>query len=150
MNYAVAIDALAECGAVSAALEAEHDAIDAMLRTLNKVMLAGAELNVVLRIIDLVVDYCQCFLRAYKDGNLPTHSAAHWELTQRAQRVRASIATASIEATLGAADLLEALHTHIDGFDNPAYQRILQRASTTVDEGLRGATEMLRLQRMAV
>jgi hemerythrin-like metal-binding protein len=154
LNQAVAIDLLAECGALSAALEAEHDAVESALWTLNKAMLAGAEQPVVLRLFDGIVEHCrvhflqeETHMTANGCARLEDHSAAHQQITRRIQEVREAIVRSEPDCSLNVADLLLVLRRHIDAFDRPAYDGMLRRNSGEPRNEVQVAHELARLER---
>jgi hemerythrin len=155
-NQALTINLLAECGAMSAAIEAEHDEIDLLLRTLNKMMLAGAETPAIVCLADLIADFYQShfvheetFLRARGVSGLRAHVVAHLEMMQRLRQTRSAIQDGDAEAILDVVDLLETQRRHTAMFDIPAYEEILRRPNRAERGDSQRKTELARLKRMA-
>ena len=119
---------LTDCGAISAALTAEHQAIDVALETLAEAMHAGASVEVLNKIMSMVLRFCEehfareerCFrARGYFDIEL--HVSAHEDLLRSFRAVQIAISTNQLEATLDASDLLNTFHNHVDGLDRLAH-----------------------------
>jgi hemerythrin len=131
MNQADAIDALTACGETVAALRAEHDAIESMSQVFNKAMLATAEDEVLGRILDLALDFCNTHFereeRYLRRHGVPMddHIAAHQQLRQRLQEVRVTVRAGNPHAVLDAVDVFDALRGHMQHFDHPAYEQLL-------------------------
>lgn len=96
MNSSKTINLLAECGETSAALEAEHAAIQSALEALGDAMLAGAPLETLANHMGSVIDFCvthfedeEEFLRRNGDDEL--HASAHNEMLSGFRAVRNSI-----------------------------------------------------------
>ncbi len=154
MDYARAIDALADSGAIVAALEAEHEAIDSILNTLNKAMRAGAETPILIRILDIVVDYCgshfareEKFLGDHDGRNVDAHAAIHKMLAGQLLAIRARLNDGCPEASLDLVDHLDALRAHIKHADEPAYEAALSHDNTNGD-ALERSVELDQLKRM--
>jgi hemerythrin-like metal-binding protein len=132
MDHATIIDIFTECGAAVEALEQEHAAADTLLEALNAAMHSGAEKETRMRIFDQAVSFLQAhfaneetLLRCYGNPDIDDHAAAHVGLTERMVAIRRAINDDGPEATLDAADLFNALHTHVDQWDRPAFERLL-------------------------
>jgi hemerythrin len=128
----MAIEALTECGAVSAALQAEHAAIESALQTLGDAMLAGAKPESLAKIMDMVVEFCLCHFEAedqlFAGGEHgQVHAGAHKTLLAKFRAVRDSIGEGQPEGTLDAADLLNDFHNHVTHFDRASHAILLQQ-----------------------
>jgi hemerythrin len=135
MDAARTIEALTQCGAVSAALKAEHYAIEDALQTLDGAVLAGANAETLARIMDIVVDFCVAHFAAEQRefmhhgyAGSEAHVKAHDKLLAKFRDARSLIVNGQIEGTLDAADLLNAFHNHVSRFDRPAHAFILQHS----------------------
>jgi hemerythrin len=135
MDAARTIEALTECGAICAALKAEHYAIEDALQTLDGAVLAGASAETLARIMDIVVDFCAAHFTAEQRefmqhgyAGAEAHVKAHDKLLLKFRTARTLIVNGHIEGTLDAADLLNAFHNHIARFDRPAHAFILEQS----------------------
>jgi hemerythrin len=138
MRQSNIIAILSECGAAIASLEAEHDTAEMMLRALSEAVHAGAETTLILRILDEAIDFFllhfpseERLLREHRDPEIESHTAAHHQLTTRFTMARAAVENGNAEAMLDAADLLQSLHTHVDAWDEPAFERLLENGNST-------------------
>ena len=134
MDASRTIQALSDCGAITAALKAEHYAIEDALQTLDGAILAGADKENLAQIMDIVLDFCaQHFSGEEKQFSgqgyfgADAHARAHEKLLSKFQEARTAILSGKIEGTLDAADLLNAFHTHVARFDRPAHAFVLQQ-----------------------
>jgi len=132
MDHARAIKALTNCGAITAALEKEHEAIDSALHSLNAALVAGASAETIVQIMDMVVDFCTAHFRneeeafigsSYTDAD--AHASAHAELLRSFQAVRLGVSNGIFLARLEGTDLLKSFHAHIERFDRAAHADIL-------------------------
>ena len=154
MDHISAIQLLAECGAATSALEAEHEVLYAQLRVLNKAMEADASTDVIVRVLDLIWEYFsghsvreEEFLRSHAIDVEP-HSATHKMLNERIKAVRQSIASGKSEATLDCVDLLTVLHNHVSGDDSVAYEQVLRHSEGYGADEQHRSVELTRLARM--
>jgi hemerythrin len=136
MKLSNIIDILAECGAATAALEMEHDTAEIILGALKETVHAGVETMLTLRIMDEAIEFFSShfphqerLLREHCDPEIEPHAAAHHELTTRFTTARAAVESGDAEAMLDAVDVLQDFHTHVDTWDEPAFERLLKQAS---------------------
>ncbi len=154
MDYARTIEALADSGATVAALEAEHEAIDSILNTLNKAMRAGADTAIIVRILDIVVDYCashfareEKFLREHGARNVDAHAAIHRTMGEQLLAIRARLNAGCPTAALDLVDQLDTMRAHIKLGDEPAYESALSHDDGSGD-ALQRSVELEQLKRM--
>jgi hemerythrin-like metal-binding protein len=138
VDQATAIEALTDCGAITAALPSEHQGIENALQTLGDAMHAGASPEVLTKIMDMILRFCrdhfaseEQYLREHGYTRLKAHMSAHEKLVSSFLAVRTAISEGQQKATLDASDLLNSLHSHIDGFDRPAYAQFAVETSLT-------------------
>jgi hemerythrin-like metal-binding protein len=131
MNHAVAIQCLAEGGALTAALNMEHKSLEMMLQLLQDVILSGGDRRIITRILDMSIEFCEfhfaheeCFLRHHECSDLDSHSAAHQELRNNLQNIRHVLDENVALAALDTVDFMYAFRQHIDSHDKPTYEEI--------------------------
>ena len=127
MSFSIVIDALAKRGAISEAIEAEHEFISALIGALNTAIASGVDQPVIIHMLDIVVEECRNHFVAEEkylaDGGAATlaaHAGVHNRLLDRALQVRAEIARRDPLGIPNAVDLLCALRNHITSYDQPA------------------------------
>jgi hemerythrin-like metal-binding protein len=142
MDSARTIRALTDCGAITAALKAEHYAIEDALQTFDGAVLAGASQETLAQILDIVVDFCvkhfsdeECQFSGDQYAESSAHAKSHERLLARFRAARVAILEGKIEGTLDAADLLNAFHNHIARFDRPAHAYSLQQSMSRAKPG---------------
>jgi hemerythrin len=134
LNSATAIRALTDCGAITAALRAEHSAIEDGLQTLGDAVLAGANTQVLTQVISMVVHFCEAHFANEEEAfsvwgyaEVGAHASAHQGLLNAFRAARIEVAAGCIDATLTVSDLLNGFHDHIARFDRPAYVEMLKQ-----------------------
>jgi hemerythrin-like metal-binding protein len=154
VDQARAIKALSECGAITAALDTEHDAIENALLALGDAMLAGASPEVLTQIMDMVVDFCTAHFQSEEqafreDGyvDLEVHAADHKRLLRELRASRAAISDGQIEATIDASVLLNCFLSHVATFDQIAHEELLGQRVKQAGETLRQSKELDRMAR---
>ena len=156
MDSARTIKALTECGAVTAALKAEHDAIEDALRALTEAMLADANTATLTQIMDILLDFCVAHFDSEEqellDNGYPEtvgHASAHKALLRRFRVARTALSKGQIEATLDASDLLNSFHNHVARFDRPAHAHLLRkRIDSGEGDRLHHQTQLNQLYRV--
>ena len=133
MDSARTIKILTESGAITAALKAEHYAIEDALQTLDGAIIARASGGQLTQIMDIVVDFCVAHFaheeREFSAHNYQAteaHTRAHKKLLEKFQSARTAIVEGKIEGLLDAADLLNAFHDHVSRFDRAAHTHVLE------------------------
>ena len=132
-----AIDALAECGALNAALETEHHAIECLLNVFRDAVLAGANSSVIIRILDMVIDFFsahfrheEAFFRDHGYREIERHVAAHELFQTKLRNIRAGVEDEGTAlAVLDGVDLLHDFLEHVGKYDSAAYEQIAKIAS---------------------
>jgi hemerythrin len=83
------------------------------------------------RILDLALEFCQThfereerYLREH-GVDLEDHAAAHQQFCQRLEDARVAVRAGNPNAILDAVDVLQGLQSHIERFDQPAYEALL-------------------------
>jgi len=154
MDQARTIKALTDCGAITAALEVEHQAIENSLQALSDALLAGANTEVLTEIIDIVVDFCVAHFsseeREFREQGytgVDAHAAAHEKLLNRLRSVRIAISEGQPDATLDAGDLINGFHYHVSHFDRPAHAQLLHQHVENGGDTLHRLSELERLTR---
>ena len=132
MNHAAVIRLLTECGAATAALNAEHDALDGCLRSLSDLVMAGASGATTAALLHLAFQFCTAhfgheerFMYEHGYAGTQAHAAAHKQFLARLQDIEARMTTEEASlAALDAAGLIHDLHEHVEAFDRPAHDYI--------------------------
>jgi hemerythrin len=152
MDQARTIKALIDCGALSAALHLEHQAIENSLQALSDALFAGAPTETLTEIIDIVLDFCvahfQSEEREFRDhvyAGAAAHSIAHEKMLGALRDVRTAISEGHIDATLEAGELINGFHYHVSHFDRPACAQLLRESINRDGETLQRLTELDRL-----
>jgi hemerythrin-like metal-binding protein len=150
MDSARTIKALTECGAITAALKAEHYAIEDALQTLDGALFAGASRETLTRIMDIVVDFCVAHFTgeeqefgSHKYAGTEAHAKAHERLLKKFRGARRAVVDGQIEGALDAADLLDAFHDHVSRFDRPAHEYVLQQRIGRAEGDILNTTSLL-------
>lgn len=131
-----AIEVLAECGALNAALETEHHAIECLLNVFRDAVLAGANSSVITCILDMVMDFFaahfrheEAFFRDHGYAGIGQHIAAHQRFQTKLRNLRSGIEDEGTSlAVLDGVDLLHDFLEHIEKYDSAVYEQIAKRA----------------------
>jgi hemerythrin-like metal-binding protein len=107
------------------ALEAEHEAIEAILQSLWKAVISGAACAEIREILSAAVDLCTTHFadeeEVMRRGNhegLDAHIAAHKQLLGKIVAARGAAAGEGMSlAVLDATDLLDSFHEHVSTYD---------------------------------
>lgn len=107
------------------ALEAEHDAIEAVLQSLWKAVISGAGCAEIREILSAAVDLCathfadeeEVMKRAGRGADMEPHVAAHKQLLAKIVAARRAAGEGMSLAVLDAADLLDNFHEHVSTYD---------------------------------
>jgi hemerythrin-like metal-binding protein len=135
MNDALAIHGLTEQGGATAALEAEHAAIESHLGALQAAVMSDANAETVAGLLDVCIEFCRTHFvheEGYMDErrypHLGDHRAAHSALLAEFQRVRALAAKRDlITGVLDGFDLLHEFEEHVNTWDRPMHEEIRLR-----------------------
>jgi hemerythrin-like metal-binding protein len=119
------IHTLKNRGSTIEALRVEHDAIEAVLRSLWQAVLACKSRVEVIEILNIAIDFCAThfadeeeFMRKSGCSHLEVHAAAHKHLLAKIVAARRSASGEGLSlAVLDAADLLHDFHEHVKTYD---------------------------------
>lgn len=119
------IHTLKSRGRAFEALQAEHEAIEMVLRCLAEAVLSGVSRAEVIEILNASIDFCathfadeEGFMRESGDSHVDAHAVAHKQLLARLVAVRRSASGEGLAlATLDAVGLLRAFHEHVKTWD---------------------------------
>ena len=131
VDQARGIQALSDCGAIQAALETEHEAIENALTVLGHAMLSGASPKVLTQIMDMVLDFCEAHFQSEEQGfrdsgyaDVELHACDHARLLSELRVARAAISAGQTDATIDASVLLNCFHDHVASFDEIAHAQL--------------------------
>jgi hemerythrin-like metal-binding protein len=129
MSYSLVIDVLAKLGAISDALETEHELILFVTSRLNQAIASGAEQGVIIHLVDIIDEECRShfaheekYMSECGAANLENHAKAHQRLLERTRKVRSAIFRRDPLGIPDAVDLLHSLENHINHLDRSAYK----------------------------
>ncbi|MBV9507353.1 MAG: hemerythrin family protein [Acidobacteriia bacterium] len=127
------IELIAQCGAITAALDTKLQALKNALEMLTNAVLAGATGDVVTKILDLIIEFSakhfafeERLMRDQGFRDIDAHVAAHAYLSDRLERLRAAAGRETSIATLDAIDLVHDYLDHAAHSDQTAYEQMEQ------------------------
>lgn len=133
MDAARTIRALSACGAATAALQAEHMAIEDALNTLTEAIAAGANQHQLADILEIVIDSHAAHFRNEEEEfrevgypHLDAHVRSHQAMLGKLHAARRVVSSSDIAAALDVCTLVNTFHNHVANLDRPAHEYILK------------------------
>jgi hemerythrin len=125
MTLAKDISTLKNSGHTKEALQAEHWAIESVLKSLFEAVCSGASHAEVLEILNTVIDFCAAhfvdeeqMMRKCGYANLDAHVAAHKQLSTKFVAAREAASGEGLSlAVLDVSALLDRFHEHVNTHD---------------------------------